>query len=130
MKHKTSRYERLCETLHDMSTAELVFAHNEYCEAAGYMEDWIYSMDEFDDIMSGQSPWEIARCAYYSGKFCPAHNWFWFNGYGNLESDDFAPDIICIPDIARYVDRTENTLDCDELYCIVHDEEDDDNGAA
>lgn len=130
MKYKTSRYERLCDTLHNMSAEELVLVHNEYCEAAGYMDDWIYSMDEFDDIMSGQSPWEIARCAYYSGKFCPAHNWFWFNGYGNLESDDFAPDIISIPDIARFVDRTENTLDSDELYCIVHDDEDDDNGAA
>ena len=130
MKYKTSRYERLCEALNDMSTAELVFVHNEYCESAGYMDNWIYSMGEFDEIMSGQSPWEIARCAYYSGKFCPAHDWFWFNGCGNLESDDFVPDIICIPDIARFVDRTENTLDNDELYCIVHDEEDDDNGAA
>ena len=128
MEYKTSRYERLCEALNDMSTAELVLVHNDYCEAAGYMDDWIYSMDEFDDIMSGQSPWEIARCAYYSGKFCPAHDWFWFNGYGNLESSDFEPDIICVPDIARFVDETENTLDCDALYCIIH--EDDDNGAA
>lgn len=130
MKYKTTRYERLCEALNDMSTAELVFTHNEYCESAGYMDNWIYSMNEFDEIMSGQSPWEIARCAYYSGKFCPAHDWFWFNGYGNLESSDFEPDIIYVPDIARFVDETENTLDNDELYCIVHDEEDDDNGAA
>ena len=126
MKYKTSRYERLCEALNDMSTAELVFTHNEYCEAAGYMDDWIYSMDEFDDIMSGQSPWEIARCAYYSGKFCPAHDWFWFNGYGNLESADFEPDIICVPDIARFVDETENTLDNDTLCDIIDDEDDED----
>lgn len=126
MKYKTSRYERLCEALHNMSTEELVLVHNEYCEAANYMDDWIYSMDDFDEIMSGQSPWEIARCAYYSGEFCPAHDYFWFNGYGNLVSGDFSLDLICIPDIARFVDRTENTLDCDELYCIVHDDDEDD----
>lgn len=131
MKYKASRYERLCEALNDMGTAELVFVHNEYCEAAGYMDNWIYSMDEFDDVMSGQSPWEIARCAYYSGKFCPAHDWFWFNGYGNLESSDFEPDIIYVPDIARYVDETENALDNDTLCDIIEeDDEDDDNGAA
>ena len=128
MKYKTSRYERLCEALNDMSTAELVFTHNEYCEAAGYMDNWVYSMDEFDEIMSGQSPWEIARCAYYSGKFCPAHDWFWFNGYGNLESSDFEPDIIYIPDIARFADETENTLDNDTL-CDIIEEDDEDNDA-
>ena len=129
MKYKTSRYERLCEALNDMSAAELVFTHNEYCEAAGYMDNWIYSMDEFDDIMSGQSPWEIARCAYYSGKFCPAHDWFWFNGYGNLESSDFEPDIIYVPDIARFVDETENTLDNDALCDIIEEDDEDDDAA-
>lgn len=127
MKYKTSRYERLCEALNDMSTAELVFVHNEYCESAGYMDNWIYSMDDFDEIMSGQSPWEIARCAYYSGKFCPAHDWFWFNGYGNLESDDFVPDIIYVPDIARFVDETENTLDNDTLCDIIEEDDEDDD---
>ena len=129
MKYKTTRYERLCEALNDMSTAELVFTHNEYCEAAGYMDNWIYSMDEFDDIMSGQSPWEIARCAYYSGKFCPAHDWFWFNGYGNLESSDFEPDIIYGPGIARFVDETENTLDNDILCDIIEEDDEDDDAA-
>ena len=122
-----TRYEKIKSALDEMSTAELVNVHNAYCDAANYMDDYIYNMDEFDEIMSGQSPWEIARCAYYSGKFCPAHDWFWFNGYGNLESDDFAPDIICVPDIARFVDETENTLDNDTLCDIIEEDDEDDD---
>ena len=49
--------------------------------------DWLecYDMDEFDDLMSGMKPWEIARSCYF-GSFNPCDEMFRFNGYGNLES--------------------------------------------
>lgn len=47
----------------------------------------IYSMDDFDEILCGRTPWEIARAAYY-GEFCPTDSYFRFNVYGNLESTD------------------------------------------
>lgn len=50
-------------------------------------DDAIYSMDDFDELLYGREPWEIARAAYY-GEFCPTDNYFRFNVYGNLESTD------------------------------------------
>ena len=44
-------------------------------------------MDDFDEILYGRTPWEIARAAYY-GEFCPVDSYFRFNVYANLESTD------------------------------------------
>lgn len=53
----------------------------------GYLgDDRYYDMSMFDECMNGLTPSEIAcRVAY--GDFNPAHDYFRFNGYGNLESD-------------------------------------------
>lgn len=124
-----TRYEKIKAALDEMSTAELIGIHNEYCYAADYLDDHIYSMDEFDDIMSGQSPWEIARCAYY-GDFCPAHDYFWFNGYANLCSADFEPDIISTEDIAQYIDDNDDDLGNDDIAEILEGDEADDAARA
>ena len=39
-----SKQEQIKEALENLSIRELVSVHNEYCEAAGYMDVWIYSM--------------------------------------------------------------------------------------
>ena len=124
-----TRYEKIKSALDEMSTAELVNVHNAYCDAANYMDNYIYNMDEFDEIMSGQSPWEIARCAYY-GDFCPAHDYFWFNGYANLCSADYQPEIIIIEDIAQYVDDNNDDLGNYDLAEILDEDEDDEGDAA
>lgn len=113
-----SKQEQIKEALENLSIRELVSVHNEYCEAAGYMDDWIYSIEEFDEIMNGQTPWEIARCAYY-GDFCPAHDYFWFNGYANLESSDFPTGQIDIDRIAEYMLDNDTGLYCDEVERIM-----------
>ena len=46
-----------------------------------------YPMDDFNELLYGREPWEIARAAYY-GEFCPADSYFRFNVYANLESTD------------------------------------------
>lgn len=50
-------------------------------------DDAIYSMDDFNELLSGREPWDIARTVYY-GEFCPTDSYFRFNVYGNLESTD------------------------------------------
>ena len=50
-------------------------------------DDAIYPMDDFNELLYGREPWEIARAAYY-GEFCPADSYFRFNVYANLESTD------------------------------------------
>lgn len=55
----------------------------------GYQDEMngerLYFMDDFDEVMSASSPWEVTRSAFF-GDFNPTHDYFTFNGYGNLES--------------------------------------------
>lgn len=115
-------YEKIKEAIENMNESDLVILWNEYCYASNHTDDVIYMMDEFDEIMSGMSPWEVARTCYYSGKFCPAHDYFWFNGYGNAESSDFPCEHdspIYISDIAEYIVDNGNALYNDELEEIL-----------
>ena len=55
----------------------------------GYLnDDHYYDMDEFDELHSGSTPWEIARAIHF-GDFNPCDNYFRYNVYGNLESTDY-----------------------------------------
>ena len=55
----------------------------------GQLEDltW-YNMDEFDELLSGIEPWEIARAAFF-GEFNPTHDYWHYNTCGNFESTDY-----------------------------------------
>lgn len=124
-----TRQEKIKSALEDMDNAEIIAIHNEYCDAANYMDDYIYSMYEFDEIMDGMRPWEIARSCYY-GDFCPADDYFRFNGYGNLESFVCAQENnsgIYIEDIANYIDQNEDALNSDEIQEILDENEEDEN---
>lgn len=118
--------------IEQMDTSEIVAIWNEYCSAGGYMDNYIHRMDDFDEIMGGMKPWEIARACYYSNNFCPAHEYFWFNGYGNLESadtiwggtNDKSP--VYIPEITAYIADEEDALYNDEIQEILDDFEKED----
>ncbi len=45
-----------------------------------------YDMEYFDELMSNDSPMEIAQRIFYGGDFNPNDDFFHFNAYGNLES--------------------------------------------
>lgn len=125
-----TRYEKIKSVLENMDTAEIIAIHNEYCDTTNNMDEYIYEMSEFDEIMCNMSPWEIARACFYGHEFCPAHDYFRFNGYANLESFDFAPDGnsgIYISDIARYIDLENDALDNDEIQEILDEYEEDEN---
>lgn len=123
-------YEKIKNALEEMGTSDIITVHNAYCDATNNGDDYIYSMKDFDEIMSGKTPWEIARCAYYGKEFCPAHDYFRFNGYANLESFDFAPggnSGIYISDIAEYIERSGNALENDEIQEILDEYEEGEN---
>lgn len=126
--------ELLVECMENMSTSELVYLHNNYCDADGYSDDHIYRMSEFDNVMSGDDPHSIA-CNVFYGDFCPAHEFFWFNGYGNLESADFIQTDgvkpVCLSDIADYIERERDSLYNSDIQDIIDEydenEEEQDN---
>ena len=127
---KMTRYEKIKSALEGMDTAEIITVHNEYCNESNNMDDYIYEMCEFDEIMNSMKPWEVARACFYGHEFCPAHDYFRFNGYANLESFDFAPEGnsgIYISDIADYIDRNEDALNTDEIQEILDEYEEGEN---
>lgn len=128
-----TRYEKILDAIKEMDTADLVSLHNAYCDISNNMDDYIYSMDEFDEIVGNMQPWEVARCCYYGHEFCPAHAYFWFNGYANLESSDYFPckhGPIYLEDIAAYIDREEDTLENDEIQDILDEMEEEEEDVA
>lgn len=119
-------YEIIKEVLESMNTAEIITIHNEYCEASNNVDDYIYSMNELDEIMGNMKPSEILRACFYGKEFCPNHDYFRFNGYANLESFGFAPEGnsgIYISDIADYIIRNSDALKNDEIQEILDEDE-------
>lgn len=81
-----TKYEDKIEQIKDiLDSLDL----DELVSCCSYLDgdDAIYPMDDFNELLYGREPWEIARAAYY-GEFCPADSYFRFNVYANLESTD------------------------------------------
>lgn len=109
----TTLEAKILEVLESLSDCELISVNNEY-EGNVNGENYINSMDEFDELHCGMTPWEIARVVTY-GDFCAAHDYFRYNGYGNLESTDYVADWIDLEEIAAYCAEHEDALYCDEI---------------
>ena len=123
--NEMEKRKKLVDYINSMKTDEIVALHNDYCEAAGYDDDRIYSMCELDEILEGRTPTDILSMGFY-GDFRPQHDFFWFNGYGNLESADRITDMpIFAIDIANYILLKEDSLGNDEIQEILDEEEED-----
>ena len=124
--NEMEKRKKLVAYINGMKTEEIVELHNRYCEAAGYEDDRIYSMWDLDEILEGRTPTDILSMGFY-GEFRPQHDFFWFNGYGNLKSADYITDMpILAIDIANYILSAEDSLGNDEIKEML-DGEDEDN---
>ena len=74
----------------DWSDSDKVSAWNEYCNRNNSMDDCIYSMWEFDDLMADRKPSEIIDLA--GSDFSSHDAYFAFDGYGYLVSGDSVDD--------------------------------------
>lgn len=114
--------EKVREAIENMYGAEVVDIWNNYCEACNLWNDVIYGMSEFDEVMEHESPWRIARACCY-GDFCAAHEWFWFNSYGNLESSDFpiidGDSPFFLNNVVDYIVENNDPLHNDEIHMIL-----------
>ena len=124
--NEMEKRKKLVAYINDMKTEEIVELHNSYCEAAGYEDNRIYSMYELDELLEGRTPTDILSMGFY-GDFRPQHDFFWFNGYGNLKTADHIADMpIFAIDIANYILSEKDSLGNDEIQEIL-DTEDKDN---
>lgn len=117
----------------------------------GYLgDDHYYSMDELDELYSGQDATEILRRAFYGhdaetwntdshgekeyGPFNPNRDYFTFNGYGNLVSADYKDysaflDKYAVESMAenrQYIDGIDNDPDLCELFDALENDEEED----
>lgn len=112
MKTYEQKVEQIKAILNDMYDDELIEIHNRYCEANRSYDDLILNNDDvtLDDVM-GECTFSEAACKLHYSDYNYNDNYFWFNGYGNLESSNDPKDIIFVDDIARYVVDDKDDLD-------------------
>ena len=121
--NEMEKRKKLVDYINSMKTDEIVALHNDYCAAAGYEDDRIYSMHELDELLEGRTPTDILSMGFY-GDFRPHHDFFWFNGYGNLKTADYVTDMpIFAIDIANYILSEEDSLGNDEIQEILDTED-------
>lgn len=93
-KEQVKAYDMAWDTIEvvlcEMSEAAAVAVWNAFCIDNNRPDDIIYNMmEEFDGVLEGEEPLDLARRMFYGHHFCPADKWFMFNGYANLESTDY-----------------------------------------
>lgn len=125
MKNYEEKKQVIIDIINNMSDDEVVRIWNDYRNAADYSDDYIYSIDEIDEILSDAKPWEILRMGFY-GDFRPCDNFFMFDGYSNLKSFNCPSDEIYPDEIAEYCIDNDQDFDNDEIREILDDEEEDD----
>lgn len=113
-----TKRERLIEYIDGMGIDEKIALHNAYCNAANCTDDYIYNMDELEEILDGVEKWELVRMIRF-GNFDFMKDFWQVNGYGNLDSYGAWELPIFASDIADYILSEEDSLGNDEIEYIL-----------
>lgn len=118
------------EILDNLGDNDIVDVNNAYQDCING-DKYIYSTDDFDDLMSGQSPTEIANRVAF-GDYNPYHMWFWFNGYGNIVSGDYPDraDGWFASDISEYAVENDEDFGNSDIREILDENEEEDEDEA
>lgn len=108
-----ARRAELVEVLERVDAGELVRVWNETI-VEDNPDEMIYSMDEFDEIFRDEQPSRLA-CMIQFGDFNYNHDWFKFNGYGNIITSDHVSELICLDELADYIIDNRNSYDIDDI---------------
>lgn len=130
MKTYEQKVEQITAILDDMYDDDLVEIHNRYCDANHNYDDKMYNNDDatLDEVM-GECTFSDAACRLSCSDYRYHDSYFWFDGYGSLESSNDPLDNIFVDDIARYVVDNEDDLDNMDLREAIEgwqEEEDED----
>lgn len=121
MKNLEKLLDRVFEHIQIENFDEIIRLHDYYTERINGCDDYIYNMDDFDDILYGKKPSEIADMIVF-GKFNSCDPYFRFNGYGNLESIEYNDtSFIDLQAIAEYITETGNSLDNEHIREIIEE---------
>lgn len=118
-----------------MDDGDKIALWNESCYECSFYDDEIFKMQDFDDLMSNNTPSELASRIFFGGGFNPNHDYFAFDGYANLVSFNFTDDEnspFCLNDLVDRIMRNENAFGCDEIADVLNGDEnkdEDEDGA-
>lgn len=115
-----SKKAKLREVLENLEEWTLIGVWNEYCDAESYYDDRIYSMADFDDLLSGCSPTEVVEAI--NSNFSTADNWCRYTVYG-WESFDYLDDVIDMDDLIDYILDNETSLGNADIQEFLDEEE-------
>lgn len=78
--------EKALKIIEGADVYDLAAAYSEYvAEECNDPDSAIYSMWEFDELMTGFNPSDLVNMIFY-GDYSPSADFFTFDGYGNIES--------------------------------------------
>ena len=120
-----TKTEMIKGLLENMSESQLYIISNEYFDKTNYYDDRIYDMDEFDEIMSGMSPSDIALKIFY-GDFRPNDHYFKFDGCANFQSFDYISDEVDLEEIADYIVDNDEDFDNSDIREILDEDDEED----
>ena len=116
---------RFADVWSELGDIEQMSIFNEWAYRIG--EEPICDMNEFDDLMHGWKPIDIAMRIHF-GDFNPNHEYFRFDGYGNLESTNYPCEWIedYMDDMVSWYEENEDALTCvcSEMEEVFEEEED------
>lgn len=108
------KQEVVKDYLENLYTEDLVAIWNEYCDKAGYSDDYIYENGSgfLDEMFS--CPSDAVNAVFY-GEYSINDTYVKFDGYGNLASSDWADEWVDFDDLSEwYMDYYEE--ECLDLY--------------
>lgn len=123
-------YDKILDALKEVDERDLIYAWNDYCDAANYPDDRIWSMSELDDVygydaFNGMSVSEVAeqiRRDFEDFNFDADYFVITIYGYESGDSlDDF--DVFNFEDLADYMYRNDDALGISEIQDILDEEE-------
>lgn len=122
--------EKIKAIIEAMDDGDKIALWNESCYECDCGDDEICDMQDFDELMSDNTPSEIASRIFYGGGFNPNHDYFAFDGYANLVSFDFTDDEgspFYINDLVARIVRNENAFGNDEIAAVLNSEDDEES---
>jgi len=102
--------QKLASELKHMNEHELYHAWHIRCDVFNCMDDLIFEMCQFDEMMDHWRPMDIAFRTFY-GDFHPHDDFFKFNGYANLESSNYLMYFIDLEELADEINEHDNLAD-------------------
>lgn len=115
-----SAEERIEDYLNGLSDSDAVQIWNEYCDSAGYYDDRIEDFDELTINELFSSPYDALRASYY-GEVDFTHDYFQFNGYGNIITG-YVSDFADWEDVANYAVTNDEDFGDSDIRDILDEE--------